>query len=159
MTPTITKPRRVETVTLAVVLAATLIPVAGTLVAATSVDFSQGPYGGGATTRWLREGWTALAPTLWTSVKVAVLVLVLDVVLILPLVWWFTRAAGRVSRSVMRVVNVPLAVPGIALGLALISSYPDLRREGILLVAGHVLFTMPFVVAALVPVVGKPGII
>lgn len=155
----IARPRRVESISLAVVLVATLVPVVGTFVAATSVDFSRGPYGGGATLRWLREGWTSLAPALWTSVKVATLVLLLDLILILPLVWWFTRTGGRISRSVLRIVNVPLAVPGIALGLALISSYPQWRRDGVLLVAGHVLFTMPFVVAALVPVVGNPAII
>ncbi len=151
--------RKVETVSLVAVLAFTLVPVVGTVVAATSVDFSRGPYGGGATLQWLGQAWTDLAPELWTSVKIAAVVLLLDVIVILPLVWWFGRSGSRVAAATQRVVNVPLAVPGIALGLALVSSYPVWRRDGYLLIAGHVLFTMPFVVAALLPVVADPAVV
>ncbi|MEU2973970.1 hypothetical protein ABZ634_19395, partial [Nocardiopsis alba] len=41
-----------------------LIPILATLVAATSVDFSQGPWGGGVTLDWFAYAWPPLAPVI-----------------------------------------------------------------------------------------------
>ncbi|GAA0985611.1 MULTISPECIES: ABC transporter permease [Nocardiopsis] len=133
------------------VCAFVLIPILATLVVATSVDFSQGPWGGGFTLDWFAHAWPPLAPVIVRSLAVAALVVAVNLVLAGPLAWWVARHPSPLTRLTGYLVNVPLAVPGIALSVALVSAYAALRPSGLLLVMGHVVFTLPFTLAALVP--------
>ncbi|WP_150255436.1 ABC transporter permease [Nocardiopsis deserti] len=133
------------------VCAFVLVPILATLVVATSVDFSQGPWGGGATLDWFAHAWPPLAPVIGRSLAVAALVVVLNLALGGPMAWWVARHPSPLTRLTGYLVNVPLAVPGIALSVALVSAYAALRPSGLLLVMGHVVFTLPFTLAALVP--------
>lgn len=58
----------------------------------------------------------------------------------------------------MAITTMPIAVPGIALAIGLIISYPTMRPSGLLLVGGHVLYTVPFMIATLVPALSNPRI-
>jgi len=127
------------------------VPILATLVAATSADFSQGPWGGGATLDWFAYAWPPLAPVIGRSLAVAVLVVLLNLAVGGPLAWWVARFPSALTRLTGYLVNVPLAVPGIALSVALVGTYPLLRPSGLLLVLGHLVFTLPFTLAALVP--------
>lgn len=127
------------------------VPILATLVAATSVDFSRGPWGGGPTLDWFAYAWPPLAPVIGRSLAVAVLVVVLNLLVGGPLAWWVARHPSPLTRLTGHLVNVPLAVPGIALSVALVGAYPMLRPSGLLLVLGHLVFTLPFTLAALVP--------
>ncbi len=135
-----------------------LLPILGTALAATSVDFSHGPWGGGATLDWLRYAWAPLAPAVARSMAVAALVVVLNLTLGGVIAWWIARTASPVTRVVGYLVNVPLAVPGIALSVALVGTFPALRPSGFLLVMAHVVLTLPFTLAALVPVLSDDGL-
>lgn len=128
-----------------------LVPIIATLVAATSVDFSQGPWGGGPTLDWFAYAWPPMAPVIGRSLAVAALVVALNLVVGGPLAWWVARHPSPLTRLTGYLVNVPLAVPGIALSVALVGTYPMLRPSGLLLVLGHLVFTLPFTLAALVP--------
>ncbi|MYR35674.1 ABC transporter permease subunit [Nocardiopsis alba] len=128
-----------------------LIPILATLVAATSVDFSQGPWGGGVTLDWFAYAWPPLAPVIGRSLAVAAIVVALNLLLGGPLAWWVARHPSPLTRLTGYLVNVPLAVPGIALSVALVGTYPMLRPSGLLLVMGHLVFTLPFTLAALTP--------
>ena len=128
-----------------------LLPILATLVAATSVDFSQGPWGGGVTLEWFAYAWPPLVPVIGRSLTVAAIVVVLNLLLGGPLAWWVARHPSPLTRLTGHLVNVPLAVPGIALSVALVGTYPMLRPSGLLLVMGHLVFTLPFTLAALTP--------
>ncbi|MET9795549.1 ABC transporter permease [Nocardiopsis alba] len=128
-----------------------LIPILATLVAATSVDFSQGPWGGGVTLDRFAYAWPPLAPVIGRSLAVAAIVVALNLLLGGPLAWWVARHPSPLTRLTGHLVNVPLAVPGIALSVALVGTYPMLRPSGLLLVMGHLVFTLPFTLAALTP--------
>ncbi|MFE0266420.1 ABC transporter permease [Nocardiopsis alba] len=128
-----------------------LIPILATLVAATSVDFSRGPWGGGVTLDWFAYAWPPLAPVIGRSLAVAAIVVALNLLLGGPLAWWVARHPSPLTRLTGYLVNVPLAVPGIALSVALVGTYPMLRPSGLLLVMGHLVFTLPFTLAALTP--------
>lgn len=133
-----------------------VVPVVATLVAATSVDFSQGPFGGGITLDWLHQGWQAIAPMILRSFLVALLVVALNLVIVFPLAWYGPNLPGWINRLLVNAVNMPLAVPGIALSIALIGSFSGLRPSGVLLVVGHLVLTMPFTLAALMPSLWNP---
>lgn len=135
-----------------------LTPIVATAVAATSVDFSRGPWGSGVTADWLAAAAIALAPVLGRSLVIAFLVVAVDLVLAVVLSWWLARHPSWLTHLVGYALNVPMAVPGIALSVALVSAYPALRPSGALLVAAHIVFTLPFAVAALKPVLAAPAL-
>ncbi|MGO1769291.1 MAG: ABC transporter permease [Microbacterium sp.] len=129
-----------------------LVPVAATLVVATSADFSQGPWGGGATLDWLAFAWAALAPVIARSLLIAATVVAATLVLAFILGMWIARRPSPLSSVASVALNLPLAVPGIAVSVALVATYPELRPSGLLLVCAHIVFTLPFALGALVPV-------
>ena len=134
-----------------VVAALVVVPMLTTLVVATSVSFSTGPFSGGVTLDWMSLGLELLAPTLLRSFLVGLVVAAVNLLVGGPLAWWVARTAAWPARLVGYLANLPLAVPGIAISIALIGTYAPLRPSGLLLVAGHVVFTLPFTLAALVP--------
>ncbi|MEU2975383.1 hypothetical protein, partial [Nocardiopsis alba] len=98
------------------------------------------------------EGETiTLASTDRYRLAVAAIVVALNLLLGGPLAWWVARHPSPLTRLTGYLVNVPLAVPGIALSVALVGTYPMLRPSGLLLVMGHLVFTLPFTLAALTP--------
>lgn len=133
-----------------------IVPVLATFIAATSVDFSKGPWGGGFTLDWFVLGWNLLGSTLLRSLLVALLVVALNLLIVFPLAWWAPRLPDWVARVLITLSNIPLAIPGIALSIALIGTFSGLRPSGILLVVGHLIFTLPFAMSALVPALADP---
>lgn len=128
-----------------------IVPVLATLVAATSVDFASGPFGGGITLDWLNLGWQAISPMILRSFLVALLVVVLNLVVVFGFAWSAPFLPTWVTRLATAAANLPLAVPGIALSIALIGTFAPLRPSGVLLVIGHLIFTIPFSLASLLP--------
>lgn len=135
------------------------LPIASTLVAATTANFAQGPWGGGFTVMWLQQGAAQIGPMLGRSLVVALLVTAADLVIGGGLAYWIARRDSLAGRLVRRLMDLPLAVPGIALSIGLITLYPALRPSGTLLVLGHILFTLPFALATLIPTLRDPDLI
>lgn len=135
-----------------------LAPLPVLLAVATTRTWQQGPFAGGVTGRWLALGWERIAPNAMYSARVAAVVLVLDLLIGVPAAAVLARRRFPGRRLVLAVTTLPVAVPGIALALALILAYPTARAGGGLVVAGHVLYTLPFLIGALVPAFGRPGL-
>ena len=64
--------------------------------------------------------------------------------------------AGRAaSRVVEEIITLPLAIPGLAIALALLFTYQgfsEFRRSWLFILTGHVVFTMPFMVRSVMAV-------
>lgn len=133
-----------------------IVPIFATFIAATSVTFSRGPWAGGFTLDWLIVGWQQISPMLLRSFLVAVLVVILNLVIVGPLAWWAPRLPGWLARTLTAAANLPLAIPGIALSIGLIGTFAGLRPSGLLLVIGHLILTLPFTLAALMPTFSDP---
>ncbi len=133
----------------------TLAPIPLVVAVATTRVWQQGFWAGGFTTRWLTGGWEQISPFIWFSVRLAALVLVLDLLIGLPAAWVLVRHRFPARRLLLSLTMVPIAVPGIAIALGLILAYPSWRAGGWLLVAGHVLYTLPFLIGALTPALGR----
>jgi putative spermidine/putrescine transport system permease protein len=139
-------------------LVLSVLPIVVTALVAVTANWNSGPLHGGVTTRWLSDALTGFLPALSVSAQVAVLTLLIGLPLGLPLAFLFARG-GLPGVPVIRwMASLPLAVPGIAVGLALGAMYPQLQRSGWLLILGHVVVTMPFLVASLTPVLGDPDL-
>lgn len=146
----VTRVGRVLAVLAAVI---TLVPIPLVVTVAVSESWRRGP-GAGLTARWLTEAWERIAPNIGLSLRVALLVLVVDLVVGFPAAWLIARHRFPGRGLLQAVSTVPIAVPGIAIGLGLILAYPTLRPSGALLIGGHVLYTLPFLLGALVPALG-----
>ena len=133
-----------------------LLPIPLLLAVATTQTWQRGPWAGGFTLRWLAESWSSVGPYAAHSLRLALLTLALDALLGLPAAWAIARGRFIGRGALLALINVPLAVPGIALALALTLAYPTWRAGGWLLLAGHVLYTLPFFVGALVPALAQP---
>ncbi len=62
---------------------------------------------------------------------------------------------GRLSRAIEEIITLPLAIPGLAIALALLLTYggfTDFRRSWLFILAGHVVFTLPFMVRSVMAV-------
>jgi putative spermidine/putrescine transport system permease protein len=81
------------------------------------------------------------------SAEVALLAGGLAIALGAPAGVALARAEGRRSARLLELLlTLPLAVPGLAVAMALLSAYPGRGGELGLLVAGHVLYTLPYAV-------------
>lgn len=135
-----------------------IIPIVATFIAATSVTFSRGPWGGGITLDWFVLGWQQISPMLLRSFSVALLVVILNLIIVAPLAWWAPRLPRPLTRILTMAANLPLAIPGIALSIALIGTFAGLRPSGLLLVIGHLVLTLPFTLSALMPTFADPAL-
>lgn len=139
-------------------LALSVLPILVTALVAFTGNWNNGPLSGGVTTQWMGDALTTFTPALAASAQVAALTLLIGLPLGLPLAFLFARHRTPGTGVVRWMASLPLAVPGIAVGLALGAMYPQLQRSGWLLILGHVVVTMPFLVAALTPVLRDPDL-
>ncbi|MGU9990240.1 ABC transporter permease subunit [Bordetella avium] len=105
----------------------------------------------GLTLRWIEQVWAMYSDTIWRSLFIASVTLIICAALGVPLAWVFALLPGRLSRACEELFTLPVAVPGLASALALIISWgtvSGLRGSVWFIVIGHVLFTLPFMVRA-----------
>jgi len=72
-----------------------------------------------------------------------------------PAAYALARSQGAVARGLEELLIMPVAIPGVATALALIITYGtfgDFRRSWAFILIGHVLFTLPFMVRAVLAV-------
>lgn len=166
MNPTAREHRRTSDPILAIgrgfTLAAVIVclaPLPLLVVVATTANWPLGFWAGGATLDWLREGWEVVRPYALFSVRLALAVLAIDLVVGFPAAWLIARHDFVGRQALMALINLPLAIPGIAIALALILAYPLARASGLLLLLGQVIYTLPFLVATLVPALAESALI
>jgi putative spermidine/putrescine transport system permease protein len=126
---------------------------------ATTRQWREGIWAEGFTLEWLVAAWERLTPQVLLSVQLALLVLLLTTLLGLPAAWIIARLRFPGRDLLRSLTDLPLAIPGIAIALALILTYPTAKAGGYLLVVGHLLYTLPFFIAALTPVLGQERIL
>ncbi|WP_167137810.1 ABC transporter permease [Diaminobutyricimonas sp. TR449] len=129
-----------------------IAPVVVSIIVAVSANSARGLFGDGVTDKWLGMAWEQMADTLGRSAAIAGAVVAANLALGGPMAMWLARSRSRWTRPVSFLAALPLAIPGIALSIGLITLYPDLRPSGALLFFGHLLLTLPFTLAALAPV-------
>jgi spermidine/putrescine transport system permease protein len=108
----------------------------------------------GVTTRWFSEALAdpALVDAFWTSIKVACISVAFSLVLGTLAAIYLARARGRLRGLSLGTLALPMLMPPVVLGLAIIIGLNALGLERGLwtIIAGHVLLTLPIVVMLLV---------
>lgn len=126
-----------------------IVPALLSMLAGVTVSYMQGP-SSGLTLRWVREVLALYTPTIWASLGLALVCLACTLALGIPAAWHLARNPSRLSRAIEELITLPVAVPGLAIALALILVYggTGLRTSWAFILVGHVLFTLPFMVRA-----------
>ena len=131
-----------------------LVPVLVSVYAGLTVNYSRG-ISAGFTLDWVRQVWELYSDTVWRSLVVALMTLALTLLIGVPGAYALVRRGGRFARAVEEIVTLPVAVPGLALALALILTYGGagaFRQSTLFVVIGHVLFTLPFMMRSVIAV-------
>ncbi|PSJ46472.1 ABC transporter permease [Zobellella endophytica] len=109
----------------------------------------------GLTTRWVVEVWHLYADTILLSIKLALACLVCTLVLGVPAAYSLLKSPRRWAHTIEELLLMPVAIPGLATALALLLAYGQfrgLRESWLLMLIGHVLFTLPFMIRSVLSV-------
>jgi len=131
-----------------------VVPVVMSILAGITENFFIG-LRSGLTLRWVGEVWSLYSETIWRSIGIAIVCLACTLVLGIPAAYALARAQSRWTRWIEELLTLPIAVPGLATALALILLYGgwrDFRASWLFILAGHVLFTLPFMVRSVLAV-------
>lgn len=131
-----------------------IAPVIMSIMAGLTVNYFRG-ISSGLTLRWIVEVWTQYHASVFLSLQVAAATLVVTLVTGVPAAYALARSKTRAARFVEELLILPIALPGLASALALIVVYGGFtafRTSAAFIVAGHVVFTLPFMVRAVAAV-------
>ncbi|MCP5373010.1 MAG: ABC transporter permease [Hyphomicrobiales bacterium] len=134
-----------------------IVPVILSSLAGVTENFFLG-LKSGLTLRWIGEVWGLYADTIYLSLLIAVACLAVTLVIGVPSAYVLARLGGRMARFIEETIVLPVAVPGLAIALALIITYGgfrDFRASWLFILVGHVLYTLPFMVRSVLAVLSS----
>ena len=131
-----------------------LVPTLQSVLAGVTVNYFQG-ISSGFTLSWIGEVWELYSDSIFLSIRLALACLAATLVLGVPAAYALARNPGRASRILEEFISLPLAIPGLALALALLQLYGSMRGFRVswtFILVGHVLYTLPFMVRSVLSV-------
>jgi putative spermidine/putrescine transport system permease protein len=140
-----------------VVCAFLIVPVGLSILAGLTKNLFIG-IDSGLTLDWLVKVWTDYRQTVFLSVKIALACLICTLLLGVPAAYVLARRQSAFTRTLEELLVMPVAIPGLAIALALIVMYGafgDFRRSWLFILVGHVLFTLPFMVRSVLAVLSS----
>jgi putative spermidine/putrescine transport system permease protein len=123
-----------------------IVPVIMSMLAGVTVNYFRG-LSSGLTLRWVAQVWDLYAGSIFASLYVALATLAITIVLGVPAAYALSRSTARFARWIDELLILPVALPGLASALALLSLYGGFgtfRQSYAFIVVGHVIFTLPF---------------
>jgi putative spermidine/putrescine transport system permease protein len=132
-----------------------VLPVVLSIAAGLTVNYFQGIWKSGITFSWLAEVWALYSGTIFLSIQIALGTLAVTALAGMPAAYALARFPSRLTRAFEEIITLPLAIPGLAIALALLiayGTYGDFRKSWLFILVGHVLYTMPFMVRSIMAV-------
>ena len=131
-----------------------IVPAALSMTAGVTVNYFRGVQSG-LTLDWVAQVWELYADTIARSFVIALSTLAATLLIGVPAAYGLYVRGGRLARTIEEIITLPLAIPGLAIALALLLTYggfSDFRRSWLFILAGHVIFTLPFMVRSVIAV-------
>src|SRR5258707_14447712 len=136
------------------VAACLVVPAILSISAGVTVNYFRG-ISSSVTLKWVFGVWELYAGRILLSFVIAFATLAVTLLAGVPAAYALHIRGGRLSRVVEEIITLPLAIPGLAIALALLLTYggfSDFRRSWLFILTGHVIFTMPFMVRSVMAV-------
>jgi putative spermidine/putrescine transport system permease protein len=137
-----------------IVAAFLVVPAMLSISAGITVNYFRG-IRSGVTLQWVVQVWDLYAGTILLSFVVAFATLAVTLLVGVPAAYALHVRGGRLSRIIEEIITLPLAIPGLAIALGLLLAYGgfgSFRRSWLFILAGHAVFTMPFMVRSVMAV-------
>ncbi|HLZ05013.1 MAG TPA: ABC transporter permease subunit [Bradyrhizobium sp.] len=137
-----------------IVAAFLVVPAWLSIMAGVTVNYFRGIQSG-VTLQWVAQVWDLYAETILLSFVIAFATLAVTLLAGVPGAYALHMRGGRLSRIIEELITLPLAIPGLAIALALLLTYGgfgEFRRSWLFIMVGHVVFTMPFMVRSVMAV-------
>lgn len=134
-----------------------IVPVFMSIVAGLTENFFVGVQSG-FTTRWIGVVWELYAPTILRSMYIALATLSVTLLVGVPTAYVLAKRPGLATRLIEEFLVLPVAIPGLAIALALILTYGgfrEFRTSWVFILVGHVLYTLPFMVRSVLAVLSS----
>ncbi len=134
-----------------------IVPVFMSIVAGLTENFFIGVKSG-LTLRWIGVVWELYAPTILRSMYIALATLAVTLFIGVPTAYVLAKRPGLMTRLIEEFLVLPVAIPGLAIALALILTYGgfrDFRTSWVFILVGHVLYTLPFMVRSVLAVLSS----
>ncbi len=131
-----------------------IVPAVLSMMAGVTANYFRG-IRSGVTLQWVMQVWQLYADTILRSFLIALGALAVTLIVGVPAAYALHVRGGKFARVVEEVITLPLALPGLAIALALLLTYNGLsefRRSALFILAGHVVFTLPFMVRSVMAV-------
>ncbi len=149
--------RLIAPVTTVLICLFLIVPIGLSIMAGVTENFFIG-IRSGVTLRWVIEVWSLYRDTIFLSMLVAVSTLLVTLLLGVPLGYVLARSQSRWVRALEEALVLPVAMPGLATGLALVlayGTYREFRGSWVFILVGHVLFTLPFMARSVAAVLSS----
>ena len=131
-----------------------MVPAGLSMSAGITANYFRGIQSG-VTLQWVAQVWDLYAGTILLSFVIAFATLAVTLAAGVPAAYALHVRGGKISRMIEEIITLPLAIPGLAIALALLLTYGGLsefRRSWLFILVGHVVFTMPFMVRSVMAV-------
>ncbi|WP_428243500.1 ABC transporter permease [Gynuella sp.] len=131
-----------------------IVPVLMSITAGLTNNYFVG-ISSGFTLRWLTQVWDLYSDTIWLTLWIALATTLVNLCAGVPCAYYLARTRSRFSAWLDECLTLPIAVPGMAIALGLLSVYGGfsaLRMSWYFILIGHVVFTLPFMVKSVLAV-------
>jgi len=131
-----------------------VVPALLSITAGVTVNYFRGIQSG-VTLQWVAQVWDLYAGTIFLSFVIAAATLVVTLLAGVPAAYALHLKGGKLARAIEEIITLPLAIPGLAIALALLLTYggfSEFRRSWLFILVGHVIFTMPFMVRSVMAI-------
>jgi putative spermidine/putrescine transport system permease protein len=131
-----------------------IVPAFLSMLAGVTVNYFRGIQSG-LTLRWVAQVLELYPDTILRSFLIAFAALVVTLIVGIPAAYALHLRNDRLSRAVEEIITLPLAIPGLAIALALLLTYGgfgDFRRSWLFILVGHAIFTLPFMVRSVMAI-------
>ena len=134
-----------------------IVPVVQSVTAGITNDFLVGVKSG-FTLRWFGKVWELYMDTIFRSIYIGLACLSITLVVGVPAAYAMVKKQNRLTRLFEELLVTPLAIPGLAIALALLINYgrfTEFRRSWLFILVGHVIFTLPFMMRSVIAVMSS----
>jgi ABC-type spermidine/putrescine transport system permease subunit II len=101
------------------------------------------------------EVWRLYSDTIFRSIGLGLACLAVDLIAGIPAAYVMVKTRSRFTRLLEEFLVMPLAIPGLAIALAILISYGGwtaFRMSWLIILVGHVIFTLPFMIRSVIAV-------